>query len=366
MLRVYRKKLLWILIVCFLVYVSSFSINRWRAERIYPIEKNFIRRNKPLEPKDDKGAERLHYAADLAPGDYKYHVLLGKYHLSKAYSAHTKDNKIHLLKRAEEAYKKALFYNPSFTEALSYLAWVDFSLEKPYEAMSRLQNAIDLDPLNYFNHIYYGLCLSNFLNRLPDEFKSIYLYRAEEEFKRGIVLFPSMENEPAVLAGKARLCLEKGDFLSAIGHLEKIRVINSVTMPYHIKLARLYLKSNKENKGIRKYEDLLENREINGGPMIIDSLVKEIEMYPENSKLKFLLGMAYCNEKNWAMALNALKEVVRAKPDMAEAHYHMGQLYESLGDTTSAYRAYEKTLAYSKEHPEASKNLLRLYKEKLF
>ncbi|MGA1868102.1 MAG: tetratricopeptide repeat protein [bacterium] len=358
-------QLLLIIIFCFFVYMSFFALNRWRAERAYPIEKSFITKLKPRVPKDEREAERLEYSIDRTPGIYTYHILLGKYYAVKASSAQTRENRLHMLKRAEEEYQDALFLNPSYTEALSYIAWIDFSLKKPYNAIDRIETAIRLDPYNYFNHLYYGVCIAYFLNTLPQKYITMYIYRAEEELKRGLELNPSLAREPAVLMAKATLCLKKKDLQSAIGHLEKITQIDKTTIPYHITLASIYLQSNKLTKGERIYKNLLHSLHIDEKNVIIDSLLQAIKRYPDNNELKLVLGEAYFQKKEYDMTLATLKTVIKAAPHRAEAHYLMGQAYECVGDKNAALHAYEKTLHYSPTHPDVSKNILRLYREKI-
>ena len=95
--------------ICSLLYLGSFSINQWRAERAYPIEKRFININKPIERVNDKHLKNIQYALNLSTNIQKYHLLLGKYYASCAIKKNQKNNKKHFLQKAEYEYKRAIF-----------------------------------------------------------------------------------------------------------------------------------------------------------------------------------------------------------------------------------------------------------------
>lgn len=362
------KKTPHVILIFSLIFLLYYSIKQWRAESAYPIQRSFIHADRSKEITDDKEAEQVKYAISLFPGNYRYHALLGKYYVYKApkYNPAYKDI-MALLRKSEKEYLKALSLNPSYTEALAYLGWVKFSLGDPFKALDLLETAVRLDPDNYFNHLFYGICLSSFLNSLPEDLRESYIHRAEEEFNKGVELNPKMARHPSVFMSRANLYLKKGDIESAIEQLKKAGRIDNSSLPYHLKLTGLLLKSSKVEKGVRRYERLLEHPGIDaeGKKMIIESLRRESKKYSENIRLKLFLGKAYFEGKDWDNALKTLKEVVSDKPKVAEAHYMMGEIYELKGDKDAAYNEYITTLMYSKKHPGASKRILELSKELL-
>jgi len=359
------KRIFSIIFICLLFYTGSFAVRQWLAERTYPVERSFIRGDRSLDLTGEIDEERLRSSILLSPGIDAYHVLLGKYYVYKASKTHCTVDKKYLLEKAGDEYVRALFLNPSYTEILAYLAWVDFSAGRASLAASRLERAIKLDPHNYFNHLFYGICIANFVHTLPPGLANMYLYRAEEEFKRGLELHPGMAGRPAVCIGRAKLHLEKGDIDAAIGQLERIRTIDPTTLPCHLRLADLYLHAGKGKKGIGKYVDLWQNPDLDheGKEMIIASLSNHARIYPENGELGFLLGRAYVEEGDYDKALEVLQEVVRAEPEKAEAHYLLGRVYEYAGDKKAAYESYERTLRYCPQHPGASERIISMYRE---
>ncbi|MGA1795430.1 MAG: tetratricopeptide repeat protein [bacterium] len=348
-----------------LICTGYYSARQWLAEITCPIQKSFIRETRTLDFTGDIRAERLRSSIRLAPGVDEYRVLLGKYYVYQASRARCSKDKRHLLKQAGDEYAQALLLNPSYTEVLAYLAWVDCSSGRPFEGIGRLERAIQLDPHNYFNHLFYGICIANFIRTLPSGLTEMYCYRAEEEFRRGLDLHPGMAGQPAVRTGRARLYLEKGDREAAIAQLEGIRVVDAATLPCHLMRADLYLQAGNEKKAIGRYMDLWQNPDLSREEkeMIIDSLSNHAGDYPDNGELKFLLGRIYVEQGDYDKARGVLHEVVSVEPGNAEAHYLLGRVYEYTGDRQAAYEAYERTLHYNPRHPDASQGIIRLYKE---
>jgi tetratricopeptide (TPR) repeat protein len=344
------------------ICLCVFSINQWRSESSYPIQRNFTRSEALPAIPDSAGAERILHSISLLPGISEYHVLIGKYYVSGA----PKEKDIvtgqirNLLDEAKREYIQALFLNPAYTEVLGYLAWVNFELGKTTVAIDRLETAIKLEPNNYFPHIFYGICVSRFLDTMPERLKKVYLYRANMEFNTGLAMNPSIMKHPTVLMARANLYLRKGDFSGAVKQLEKLGSPDKENLPYHIELASSYLKLGREKAGLKKYLDIVENPDIDVMSLgiITSSLKRQTEIYPDNVELGVLLGRAYFKEQKMELALEALKKVVREKPDNAEAHYLMGQIFETMGDEDASYREYLKTLEYSRNHKGASERVL--------
>ncbi len=359
------KRPLLFLFLTLLVYICYFSIKQWSAEIAYPIEKSFMQEDRSNIEHIKNKVKRLNKAIALSPDIDKYHLLLGKYYVYEKPKKKIKHKERKTcLRNAEEEYLIAISLNPSYTDVLAYLAWVEFSLGKPFKALKSLGTAISIDKNNYFNHLYYGICISNFLNSIPKKMRNIYIERAHKEFKKGIELNPSMEKHPSVFMGKANLYLVEGDIESAINQIEKVGAIDKKTLPYYLKLADLYLKAGREKDGLRKYEDILmlSNIDIRERKKIVDSLRREIRKYPENIGLKLLIGRAYFEDKDLVNAKKILRDVAINKPDIAEVHFMLGQVYEFSGNKEAAYKEYLKTLEYSKNHTGASKKIVEYYR----
>jgi tetratricopeptide (TPR) repeat protein len=356
------------LVVIISIYLCVFSVNQWRSENSYPIQRNFTREEATPAIPDSSDAERIKHSISLLPGIDMYHVLMGKYYVwgaPKGKNLNTGQRRS-LLEAARREYLQALFLNPAYTEALGYLAWVELALGETTEAIGRLETAVKLEPNNYFNHLFYGICVSRFLDRIPERLRKIYLYRANKEFKTGLALNPSMAAHPSVLMGRADLYLKNGDLARAVGQMEKIGRPDKENLPYHIKLAGSYMNLGRKKAGVKKYGALLESPNIDdrGLGMITASLKWQTEIYPDNIELRFLYGKACFKEKKMEASLEALKEVVRTRPDMAEAYYLMGQIYESMGNEDASYKEYLKTLEYSRNHQGASEKVLEYHRRR--
>lgn len=366
MIGVLRKGLTAILGIIFM-YLCFFSVNQWRSESSYPIQRNFTCRETPPSIPDSNDAERLMHAMSLMPGVSKYHALMGKYYVWVASRADdvTSGQRRNLLEKARGEYLQAIFLNPAYTEVIGYLAWIDFELGEPTDAIGSLETAIKIDPNNYFNHIFYGICVSRFLDEMPERLKTIYLYRANMEFEKGVSLNPSMATHSSVLMGRADLYLKKGDIAHAVKQMEQLGLPDKENLTYHLELASSYLKLGQDEAALKKYRDIIESPgiDVQGQRIITSSLKRQTEIYPDNIELGLLLGRAYFKGQKMELALKALEKVVREKSDMSEAHYLMGRIFEAMGDQGAAYREYLKTLEYSPNHRGASEKILEYHRK---
>jgi tetratricopeptide (TPR) repeat protein len=340
---------------------ASFALDQWRAENTWPVHRDFTRQE--MQARGIDKASALRHAIRLSPDNAAYHILLGKYNVYEA-DAEASDKEA-LLNEAASEYRMAIFLNPSLTDTLSYLAWAEFSLNKPLAAMSRLETATNLDPNNYFNHLYYGICVTRFLAEIPSYLRGIYLRRAEEELDRGVRINPMMARQPMVLSARADLYLRRDDVSSAIEELKKAGAPNEITLPYHLRLAGIYLRSGMTKEGIWKYNILLNKSGLIGADKqyVIRHLKASTKAYPDIPELRYFLGEALLEEEDWAGAVDALKGLAAAGFRPPQTHYLLAQAYEGLGDRKSAYEEYVITLRYNRSHPVASKKVIELFKE---
>jgi O-antigen ligase/tetratricopeptide (TPR) repeat protein len=342
------------------------SIRQWMTERAYPVERNFTKGKVRAETPDTMSIERLRYAMDLSPDIAIYHQLMGKYYVygvpkeSNDYSGWRRRYEL-----AREEYMKAISLNPSFTDSLSYLARVEFALGRPFEGLRYLNRAVAANPKNFFNHLMYGICIANHLESLPHILKKYYIKRAEEEFRRAVELYPSVAKDTAYLTAMARLSLRKGDKRSAIKLLERTGPLSKRTLTYHLKLARLYLKTGNLRKGRQKFRDLLRFTENEGAgrEKMIKVLRNVTDRNPDLIELRLLLAKAYIKDGKTDETVRILRGITAERPDNGEAHYLLGKLYEKKGWLRKAYREYELTLRYSSGHRGASERLLQLYRK---
>ena len=62
---------------------------------------------------------------------------------------------------------------------------------------------------------------------------------------------------------------------------------------------------------------------------------------PKFPDVPFQLGVLYVEEHKYNQALPEFQQALKLKPDLAEAHYHLGQVYSRLGEKASAKREYD-------------------------
>lgn len=349
-----------LLMAAIAIYAGTKSIGAWRAERAYPVERDFRRGYAPAGVPDEKQAASLMRSAGLSPDNYSRRIRLGKYYAYASPESRTA-GRIAALDNAKREYLAANFLNPFYTESLVYLAWVEFSLKEPLRGVSALETAVTADPHNYFNHLYYGITVASFIDSLPESLRELNVYRAEEEFKLALALNPRMERHPSVIGPRAELHLKKGDLAGAVSELEKSPPPDKTTLHLHLRLAGLYMRSGRQNDGVEKYRVLLGTDGIERR-RVIESLAQTASAHPMNAELRFLLGRAYFEDNRHEAALAELSAAAGMRPDMAEAHFLMGESYEALGDLRNAHEAYFRTLRRSKDHAGASRKILDLYR----
>jgi uncharacterized protein HemY len=176
-----------------------------------------------------------------------------------------------------------------------------------------------------------------------------------------------MGRNPLVLASMAEIYLRKGKSEEAIAAIEDIKEVDPLTLPYHAKLAGLYLDTGRDKKGVSKYRALLQYPDIGGHERetVLSHLIKDAEKHPGNPEIRFLLGTVHFGDGAWEDALRALQDAISLMPSHAEARFMLGQVHEKMGDMEAANREYLKTLEYSGSHPGASEKVREYYRSTL-
>ncbi len=80
-----------------------------------------------------------------------------------------------------------------------------------------------------------------------------------------------------------------------------------------------------------------------------------------NDQAWFLLGVAYTHERYYHQAIEAFRQVITLRPNMAEPHNNLAAIYSALGDPKTASHELEQALAKRPDLVKTEKNLADLY-----
>jgi tetratricopeptide (TPR) repeat protein len=87
-----------------------------------------------------------------------------------------------------------------------------------------------------------------------------------------------------------------------------------------------------------------------------------IEYYEKTAVDWFYIGMHYAESGMHRMSIEAFKQAIRLKPDLAEAHYNLGIVYgKGLGKYKEAIEAFKQAIRIKPNHAEAHLNLGQIY-----
>jgi len=80
-----------------------------------------------------------------------------------------------------------------------------------------------------------------------------------------------------------------------------------------------------------------------------------------NYEAWFLFGVALVHEQQYHQAIEAFRQVIALRPDLAEPHNNLAAVYNNLGDTKAAVRELEIALEKRPDYAIAEENLADLY-----
>lgn len=84
----------------------------------------------------------------------------------------------------------------------------------------------------------------------------------------------------------------------------------------------------------------------------IEQLKKFLQESPNDSFLKHALALEYVKLGDDLTARNLFEELLTAEPDYVGSYYHLGKLFERIGDNDKAIEWYEKGMQVAKEKGE--------------
>ncbi|MCF6208331.1 MAG: tetratricopeptide repeat protein, partial [Ghiorsea sp.] len=80
-----------------------------------------------------------------------------------------------------------------------------------------------------------------------------------------------------------------------------------------------------------------------------------------NYEAWFLFGVAHVHQQQFHQAIEAFRQVITLRPDLAEPHNNLAAVYNNLGDTKAAVQELEIALEKRPNYTIAEENLADLY-----
>jgi len=86
-----------------------------------------------------------------------------------------------------------------------------------------------------------------------------------------------------------------------------------------------------------------------------------VEQKPSHYEAWFLFGVAHVHQQQYHQAIEAFRQVIRLRPDLAEPHNNLAAVYSNLDDTQAAIKELKIALEKRSDYPVAEENLADLY-----
>ncbi|MDQ6989831.1 MAG: tetratricopeptide repeat protein [Mariprofundaceae bacterium] len=93
----------------------------------------------------------------------------------------------------------------------------------------------------------------------------------------------------------------------------------------------------------------------------IEELHRLLENEQDNYQAWFLFGVAQALEQRYNQAIEAFRQVIFLRPDLAEPHNNLAGVYSALGDPKMAVQELEKALQKQPDYAIAEENIANLY-----
>jgi len=93
----------------------------------------------------------------------------------------------------------------------------------------------------------------------------------------------------------------------------------------------------------------------------IEQLRTLVKNDADNYEAWFLFGVAHVHQQQFHQAIEAFRQVIALRPDLAEPHNNLAAVYNNLGDTKAAVKELEVALEKRPNYTIAEENLADLY-----
>jgi tetratricopeptide (TPR) repeat protein len=215
---------------------------------------------------------------------------------------------------AARQFERALSYNPDYADAHAYLAHTLDQMGRADEARFHLLRAASLDPDSATAHIFLGL----HHDRLGDH------TAARAEYETAYDLDP--EN-PATCVEIGQTWVAEGRYVAAEIWLQQAVSLQPEDPALWEVLARFYLDHNITSMGRG-----------------VEAATKLVELSPGDARVHDLRGWAAFQVGDYITAQDHLLRATSLDPTLAEAHYHLGLLWDALGNHPEARKAFARAV----------------------
>ena len=225
--------------------------------------------------------------------------------------------------------------------------------------------------------------LTEILNKKPDSVKAMVLLvpvlekqgdkkRLIEIYKKMLSLDPKNET---LAYNIAVLEYEAGRFKESVPYFEKYLESHPDDVEVHSLLFDIFKKLNKEDLVLRESHALIRLKPKEIGPYytifeILNkrgdyrSMIKEMQQgltsHPQSTDLREFLILAYLKTGKENLAIEAMSDLLEAKPKDLKVRLQLAELLEKQGKLQEAVGAYEKILDLAPRQEEAREAYLRL------
>ena len=323
-------------------------------------------------------------AAQVDPDFYKGHYESGRiFFLEKKYS------------KAQAPLKQSLNLNPESADVYGMLGQMFYGMDQYEEAAESLEKALAMSPQTHW---------------IPLKLGDTYFYGLKNREEGGRYYQQAVSkggSDPDTHYGLALYYRYKNEYQKADEHLQKAMVLDYRNPKYKRELEDMNSEKSEMKKGIRKYQRAIAANPGDPNPVAqlgryylrwgkydkageqykkavqlasiikipeapaakpdsdqpTEPPVKEPSKVPEFANQ---LGWFYLNDKKYAQAEQAFKEVLKVDPKYTEAQFGLGRTYENLKQYDLAASHYAQTVALDPQHQDAQERLTDLKKsEKL-
>lgn len=360
MLKKISNFLLCVFVLTLCSTIFYWSVSLYLAEEWFPTNRNSTLDHNPQRTNPVLHYERLLKAQHFISSNPNYFFLTGQYHLNIAPKS---KNKLEHLKNSRLAFQKAIESNPADSETYVYLAWNLFLEKKHDSALNHLETAIALEPNNDFIHLYYGLCLHQFIHQFDSSVRLSYYYRANEEFRKAFALNPAHLKNPPIIESVCRGLMTQKKYKEALHYMKDFTQFTNEQFNLHLLKGEIFYNLNQHNPGYSEFGNLL-NRYANQKELQVKILKSMIRASKANrhGELLILIAREQIRVHQDQNAKALLEEVEKKFPHYIGVHFYLARIYERAKQYSKAKNYYQIALKKGKKKNEIEEALDRLEK----
>ncbi|MDH5716853.1 MAG: hypothetical protein OEZ22_04340 [Spirochaetia bacterium] len=359
------RKYISIILIFILLYLILISIQKIRAEKIYPIEKTVLWERLGAKIPENENLILLKKAYILNLEEYEYSMLLGKYYLFSSNNKFNKE-KQNILNKAEEYFLKALKLNSTRIEIFSYLGWIYYAKGDLNKGDNYFTKGIEISPNNYFNRVYYGMSILEFINVLPFEMKYTQLYRASHEIRQAIKLNSNLLKNQNIIESLTKLSIMIDDKENALRYINQLKAFNVKNAHLYFYVIETQINNNEIEKVIHNYIKLFEKNK--NDKLLSNIILKDIRKNTEKTKhpkLNFFLAEKYFEHSYYKDSVYYAEKSLKLNYRLDASHLLIAQSYEKLNLYKKSYEAYIKAHNLNKKNKIAEEKIIEFQKSKL-